>query len=85
MRRRSWGMVAGAMALFLAAGCGGNGKTSYEYTFSDTGCATGDMTFTSLQQMCTALQSDSVNGGCALTARMSFFASHCSGAFIEAP
>lgn len=84
MKPYFWGL-AGLLGLCLAAACGGNGKTSYEYTFSETGCMTGDMTFTSLQEMCTALQSDSVNNSCALVSRMSFFASHCTGAFVEAP
>jgi len=84
MKRHFLGVV-GLLGLCAAAACGGGGKTSYEYTFAEGTCATGDMTFTSLQAMCTALQSDSVNSGCALAARMSFFASHCSGAFVEAP
>jgi hypothetical protein len=89
MKRRlgrfgSWG-VAGLLGVLGAASCGGGGKTSYEYTFSETGCATGDMTFTSLAAMCTSLQSDSVNANCALTARMTFFTQHCTGAFVEAP
>lgn len=84
MKNRFWG-VAGWLGLMVAAGCGGDGKTSYDYTFSETGCATGDMTFTSLAAMCTALQSDSVNNSCALAARMTFFTQHCTGAFVEAP
>ena len=76
---------AGWLGLLVAASCGSGGKTSYEYTFSETGCATGDMTFTSLSAMCSSLQSDSVNNNCALAARMAFFTQHCTGAFVEAP
>jgi len=84
MNRRVGGLT-GLLGLLVAASCGSGGKTSYEYTFSETGCATGDMTFTSQAAMCTSLQSDSVNNNCALAARMSFFAQHCTGAFVEAP
>lgn len=76
---------AGLLGLLVAASCGSDGKTSYEYTFSDTGCVTGDMTFTSLAAMCTSLQSDSLNNSCALVARMSFFSQHCTGTFVESP
>lgn len=82
MKRRFLGLT-GLLGVLFATACGG-GK-SYEYTFTETGCVTGDKTFTSLGAMCTSLQSDSANNGCALAERMSFFAEHCTGAFTEAP
>jgi hypothetical protein len=78
------GVLMGALALFGVAGCGG-GTTHYEYEFSGTDCATGHKDFSSLAAMCTSLQSDSVNSSCALAARQTFFASHCTGTFQETP
>jgi len=79
--------LAGLVGLLAAASCGSSGKVEYMYSFSEAGvCATGVMTFTSLQAMCTALQSDSVNMNCQLAARMDFFTqNHCTGTFTEAP
>jgi hypothetical protein len=76
--------LAGLGCLVLPASCGSS-HTDYSYTFNDTACSTGDMMFTSLQAMCTALQSDSVNSSCALAARTTFFMQHCTGTFTEAP
>jgi len=78
--------LAGLMGLLVTASCGSSGKVDYNYSFSETGvCATGELTFTSLQAMCTALQTDSVNMGCALAARKDFFTQHCTGTFTEVP
>jgi hypothetical protein len=78
------GVLTGALALFYSVGCGG-GTTQYDYEFSGTDCATGKQVFTSLTAMCTSLQSDSFNSSCALAARQSFFASHCTGIFQQSP
>jgi len=79
--------LAGLVGLLAAASCGSSGKVNYMYSFSETGvCDTGEMTFTSLQAMCTALQSDSVNMNCQLAKRMEWFTQeHCSGNFTEVP
>jgi hypothetical protein len=67
----------------LVGACGGHETFNYEFT--ENGCDTGSQDFDSLAAMCTALQSDAVNHSCALAARMSFFASHCTGTFTETP
>lgn len=81
--------VAGFLALLGFTGCGDT-HTSYDYHFMLTGagaCDTGDQTFTSLEAMCTALQSASGNDNdCDLSGRMTFFVDHkCPGTFTESP
>jgi hypothetical protein len=74
------------VTLLVVAGCGSSGKVSYNYQFTNNGCDTGEQVFTSLAAMCTALQSDAVNGSCALAARQAFFMTEkCPGTFLQSP
>ena len=67
----------------------GDTHQSYQYHFTLTGtaaCDTGTQTFTSLGEMCLALESAAGNNSCALTARQAFFISQkCPGIFQETP
>jgi|GEM_PF-4216724 len=86
--KTTW-MVLGLVVVL--AGCG-NGQdydqlyNSYNYKFTETfgssTCTTGDQSFLSLTDLCTALQRDSVNNNCALAQRQLLFTSHsCPGSF----
>jgi hypothetical protein len=54
---------------------------SFKYSFSEGFCTTGEKSFSSNAQMCTALQNNSYNNGCAQAQRQSYFQSKCSGAW----
>jgi hypothetical protein len=78
-------VLAGFLTLLGAASCG---SKSYNYTFQDdtAGCETGKKVFSSFEEMCKQLQSDSYNSSCALKPRMDFFTSEgCAGTFVESP
>jgi hypothetical protein len=80
--------AAGLLCLLGITACGSK-HASYHYHFTLTGaaaCDTGEQTFTSLDAMCTGLESAGLNNSCALSARQGFFVSeNCSGTFVETP
>ncbi len=51
----------------------------FKYSFSEGFCTTGEKSFSTLSQMCTALKNNSYNNGCAQAQRQSYFESKCSG------
>ncbi|MBC7456676.1 MAG: hypothetical protein H7235_00240 [Bdellovibrionaceae bacterium] len=53
----------------------------FKYSFSEGFCETGEKSFSNLNQMCSALQNNSYNNGCAQAQRQSYFNSKCSGSF----
>ena len=55
--------------------------TSLSYDFTENGCKTGSHTFSSLAELCTGLQTDALNNGCALGLRQDEFKGRCSGTF----
>ncbi|MBI1860444.1 MAG: hypothetical protein HYR96_05965 [Deltaproteobacteria bacterium] len=57
---------------------------SFKYEYEYNACNTGEHTFSSLDELCSALQSDSVNNDCALSLRKEGFkAWSCSGSFNQ--
>lgn len=54
---------------------------SFKYSFSEGFCSTGEKSFSTNAQMCTALQNNAYNNGCAQAQRQSYFYSKCSGSF----
>jgi hypothetical protein len=64
---------------------GGNGGSSssspFFYSFTFNGCSTELQEFSSLEEECKGLQSDSRNHGCALGDRLDEFNSKCQGTF----
>lgn len=54
---------------------------SFKYSFSEGFCSTGEKSFSTNAQMCTALQNNSYNNGCAQSQRQSYFQSKCPGAW----
>lgn len=51
---------------------------SYEYEFNNNGCSTGKHVSSSLLELCTTLQNDALNHGCALQERKDYFNEFCS-------
>ena len=85
--------LVGLMFFFGSLGCAKDMKT-YQYQFVENGvdggpdggtagCDTGKQVFSALDVMCAALESTSLNQGCALSARQTFFAENCTGTFQE--
>lgn len=54
---------------------------SFKYSFSEGFCSTGEKSFSNLNQMCTALQNNAYNNGCAQAQRQNYFYSRCSGSW----
>lgn len=60
--------------------CGSD--TKYSYELSSNGCSTEKHEFSSKDEMCSGLQSSSLNKGCALSMREQYFKSNsCTGTF----
>lgn len=50
---------------------------TYSYTLEANGCSTETQTFSTLAEMCKALQNNTLNNNCALELREDFFAKNC--------
>lgn len=77
-------VVAVLVFAALCASCGKDGETvssSLSYEFESNGCNTGKHTFSSESELCTALQNDRLNRGCAAGLRAQHFRERkCPGA-----
>lgn len=70
--------------LFSAFGCGVDSSTElkeYKYGFSYNDCHTGNHTFSSLSDLCHALQNEELNRYCAQDQRRSMFERECPGSY----
>jgi hypothetical protein len=85
MKSFAIGMVL-AMGV-LGCGDGGNGNSksvssNYQYAFEQNGCRTETHSFASKDAMCTGLQDETLNQGCAESMRREYFeAQDCAGTF----
>ncbi len=52
---------------------------SRSYEFTENGCATGKQSFASKDELCAALQNETLNKGCALSLRERYFKGQCPG------
>lgn len=71
-----------AMALSGLAACSQSSESKKEvlsYEFEVNSCKTGRHEFSSQQDLCQGLQNETLNKGCALAMRESYFAAQCSG------
>jgi hypothetical protein len=73
-------MVAVWSVVFVLWGCG----NKYTYSFTENGCETGEHSFGSKEEMCTALQNEDLNNTCAPGSREDYFKSQaCTGTFTR--
>jgi hypothetical protein len=77
MKRAVWATLA---LCALAQGCGPADTKSYDFT--ENGCDTLTHSFDSLGSYCAALESSSVNNGCAQNLRQAAYTRDCQGAFV---
>lgn len=54
---------------------------TYKYEFTFNNCPTGSHSFSSLSDMCQALQNETLNQGCAQDMRRQYFEQQCPGTF----
>lgn len=76
--------VLALAALVALVGCSAESKDeakSYTYSYTFNGCATGEHTFSSLSDMCAALQNETLNKNCAQGMRQDRFQADCPGTF----
>lgn len=70
--------------LFAATACNqlmdyADEDSAYSYSFNVNGCNTGEKSFSSRAEMCSALTNDSLNNNCAENERYTKFLSDCPG------
>jgi hypothetical protein len=61
------------------SGSGGASSTNLKYTITENECPTGTHSFSSQSELCSALQSDSLNNNCAYSMRKEKFQNECPG------
>ena len=67
-------------AAALIVGCQKESKSEkFEYDFTYNGCPTGKKSFGSRDEMCSALQNNSLNNHCAQDMRRQHFSRECPG------
>jgi len=79
-----WGKRTAYLLVMMSASCTqlqDAASESFKYSFSEGFCTTGEKSFSSNAQMCTALQNNTYNNGCAQAQRQSYFQSKCPGAW----
>lgn len=65
-----------------APGSGGSSSSTYKYQFVENGCDTGQQVFSSQSAMCSGVQNESLNHGCAGDLRQQYFtAQGCTGTY----
>jgi hypothetical protein len=57
-------------------------QESFKYSFSEGICETGEHSFSTNAGMCSGLQNNSLNNGCAQAQRQNYFYANCSGSFV---
>ena len=75
-------IVAGAGACQSGGGSNLDVTTStksFTYKLEDSGCKTGEHSFTSKSDYCNGLKDDSLNGGCASSGRQDLYNLNCTG------
>jgi hypothetical protein len=100
-KNKFFGLLFGTFMVAMLTACGSESSSSsavngqsffytngiFQYQMSDStaNCQTGEHQFESLAEMCTGLESNSLNNNCALNSRTANFAqAGCAGSFQAA-